>query len=109
MPYGETRPDVTQPYEAFREYYCKLGMDDLFLQDDKQVSVWYYDDYSQELDAAGYLKAYRDATWDRSAHKVFAFPGPAEWHPDSWVGRKAQEAMQLRSHMMLSPLLLHAM
>src|SRR5690606_30885117 len=23
--------------------------------------------------------------------KVFTFPGPAEWHPDSWVGRKACE------------------
>ena len=37
------------------------------------------------------LAAYRDATWDRSKAKVFAFPGPAEWHPDSWVGTKAAD------------------
>lgn len=29
--------------------------------------------------------------WDRSAAKVFTFPGPAEWHPDAWVGRQACE------------------
>ena len=44
-----------------------------------------------ELDAAGYLSAYREATWNRANAKVFPFPGPAEWHPDSWVGRKACE------------------
>ena len=34
-----------------------LGIDHLELQDDKiAVSVWYYDDYSKELDRAGYLK-----------------------------------------------------
>jgi arylsulfatase len=66
-------------------------MDHLILQDDKQVSVWYYDDYARELEAAGYLEAYRDAVWDREARKVFTFPGPTEWHPDSWVGRKSRE------------------
>ena len=30
-----------------------LGIDHLELQDDKQVSVWYYDDYSKELDRQG--------------------------------------------------------
>jgi arylsulfatase A-like enzyme len=89
VPYGETRPDVTLPYEAFREYYLSLGIDHLDLQDDKQVSVWFYDDYSRELDAAGHLAAYRDAMWNRTWRKVFPFPGPAEWHPDAWVGRKA--------------------
>lgn len=91
VPYAETRADRTLPYEAFRNYYLSLGIDDLILQDDKQVSVWYYDDYALELDAAGHLAAYRDAVWDRSARKVFEFPGPAEWHPDAWVGRKATE------------------
>jgi arylsulfatase A-like enzyme len=95
VPYSKTRPDVTLPYDAFREYYCQLGIDHLDLQDDKQVSVWYYDDYAKELDAAGYLQAYRNTTWGRGQSgpnaKVFAFPGPAKWHPDSWVGRKAQE------------------
>ncbi len=91
VPYDQTRPDATLPYEDFREYYLSLGIDHLALQDDKQVSVWFMDDYARELDAAGYLAAYRDATWDRSKAKVFAFPGPAEWHPDSWVGRKAAD------------------
>lgn len=89
VPYGDTRPDQTLPYEAFRDYYLSLGMETLALQDDKQVSVWFMDDYAAELDAAGYLSAYRDATWNRANAKVFPFPGPAEWHPDSWVGRKA--------------------
>ena len=89
VPYGETRPDKTLPYDEFRDYYLSLGIDHLELQDDKQVSVWFYDDYSKELDAAGYLKAYRDATWRKANGKVFDFPGPEAWHPDSWVGRKS--------------------
>lgn len=92
VPYEETRPDVTLPYEAFRDYYVSLGIDHLDLQDDKQVSVWFYDDYAKELDEAGYLQAYRESTWDVTGNrKVFPFPGPDEWHPDSWVGRKAVE------------------
>ncbi|WP_419999549.1 sulfatase [Streptomyces boninensis] len=91
VPYGATRPDATLPYDAFRKHYLALGIDHLALQDDKQVSVWFRDDYADELDAAGHLEAYRDAVWDRDARKVFTFPGPAEWHPDSWVGRKAVE------------------
>ena len=94
VPYSETRPDMTLPYDQFRDYFLSLGMDHLDLQDDKQVSVWFYDDYSKELDAAGYLTAYRDATWDRANGKVFAFPGPEAWHPDSWVGRKSAEYLQ---------------
>ncbi|WP_206105412.1 sulfatase [Paenibacillus thalictri] len=90
VPYKETRPDVTLPYDEFRDYYMSLGLDHLDLQDDKQVSVWFYDDYAKELDAAGYLEAYRRDTWDiKGKSKVFPFPGPEEWHPDSWVGRKA--------------------
>ena len=91
VPYNQTRPDATLPYDEFRDYYLSLGIDHLALQDDKQVSVWFMDDYARELDAAGYLSAYRNATWNRTKAKVFPFPGPAEWHPDSWVGRKSSE------------------
>jgi arylsulfatase A-like enzyme len=91
VPYGDTRPDATLPYGEFRDYYLSLGIDDLWLQDDKQVSVWFNDDYAAELAEAGHLEAYRAAVWDSSARKVFPFPGPAEWHPDRWVGRKAAE------------------
>jgi arylsulfatase A-like enzyme len=94
VPYGETKPDRTLPYDAFRDYYLSLGIDHLALQDDKQVSVWFYDDYARDLDAAGHLAAYRAAVWDRSAAKVFDFPAPAEWHPDAWVGRKAVECVE---------------
>lgn len=91
VPYSMTVPGRTLPYEPFRSYYRSLGIDHLALQDDKQVSVWFYDDYAEELEAAGLLDAYRAAVWDRTYRKVFTFPGPAEWHPDSWVGRRACE------------------
>ncbi|GAB3919560.1 hypothetical protein GCM10027613_23730 [Microlunatus endophyticus] len=91
VPYASTRPDQTQPYDEFRDYYLSLGIDDLDLQDDKQVSVWFRDDYAEELDRAGHLEAYRRAVWDKESAKVFTFPGPSEWHPDAWVGRKACE------------------
>lgn len=93
VPYGDTRPEQTLPYDEFRAHYLSLGLDALALQDDKQVSVWFMDDYAAELDAAGYLSAYRDATWNKANAKVFPFPGPAAWHPDSWVGRKACELL----------------
>ncbi|WP_419999544.1 sulfatase [Streptomyces boninensis] len=96
VPYGRTRPDATLPYSDFREHYRALGIDHLALQDGKQVSVWFRDDYAAELEAAGHLEAYRDAVWDREARKVFTFPGPAEWHPDSWVGEKSVDL--IRSH-----------
>jgi arylsulfatase A-like enzyme len=102
VPYGETRPDRTLPYEAFHAYYRSLGIDVLHLQDDKQVSVWFSDDYSQDLEAAGHLEAYRDAIWNRDVAKVFPFPGPAEWHPDSWVGHRAVDL--IRGHASSRPL-----
>lgn len=91
VPYGETTADRTLPYDDFKRYYQSLGIDDLILQDDKQVSVWFADDYSQELDQAGHLEAYRAAIWNPEYQKMFPFPGPAEWHPDAWTGRKAVE------------------
>src|SRR5690606_25451305 len=36
----------------------------------------------------------RRAVWDRDRRKVFDFPGPPEWHPDAWVGRKAAEYIE---------------
>lgn len=102
VPYGDTRPDRTLPYDDFREYYRSLGIDNLRLQDDKQVSVWFRDDYAEELDAAGHLAAYRAAVWNREYRKVFTFPGPAEWHPDAWVGRNAAAA--IREHPAGTPL-----
>lgn len=89
VPYDETRADVTLPYDDFKAYYESLGIDRLVLEDDKQVSVWFYDDYSKEMEKRGFLKSYRDYVWDRSKQKVFRFPGPAEVHPDAWVGQKA--------------------
>lgn len=89
VPYDRTRPDATLPYEEFREYYQSLGIDELRLQDDKQVSAWFLDDYSRELDRAGYLTPYREAVWNPEYQKVFPFPGPACWHPDAWVGDQA--------------------
>ncbi len=106
VPYGETAADRTLPYGAFRDYYCSLGIDDLDLQDDKQVSVWFYDDYARELDGAGHLGAYRAAVWDRGNARVFDFPAPPEWHPDAWVGRKA--AARVRRHPPGQPLFLWA-
>ena len=89
--YSETLPDRTLPYEEETSYYRSLGIDHMDLQDDKQVSVWFYDDYSKELDQEGYLAPYRDAVWNKSYQKVFPFPGPTRLHPDMWVGERAAE------------------
>ena len=102
VPYDRTRPDATLPYEEFREYYQSLGIDELRLQDDKQVSAWFSDDYSRELDRAGYLTPYREAVWNPEYQKVFPFPGPACWHPDAWVG--AQAAGSIRRYDQKKPL-----
>ena len=89
VPYNQTKPEITLPYDEFRDYYISLGIDHLDLQDDKQVSVWFYDDYSKALEKKGVLKNYRDNIWDKTLQKLFPFPGPAEWHPDSWVADRA--------------------
>ena len=82
QPYSRTRPDISLLYDEFRDYYLSLGLDHL------QVSVWFLDDYSKELERAGFLSAYRDKVWDDSLMKVFPFLAPLSWHPDSWVGDK---------------------
>lgn len=92
--YHATRPDRSLDYTRERDYYLRLGMDDLCLQDDKHISVWFVDDYTRELEAAGHLEAYRAASWNREYAKVFPFPGPEEWHPDAWVGRKSCEYIE---------------
>lgn len=91
VPYSQTRPDVTLPYDEFKEYYMSLGLDHLDLEDDKQVSVWFRDDWAKEAEADGTLEAMRRAVWDRSLGKVYPFPGPLHLHPDAWVGDKATE------------------
>ena len=55
VPYKMVKADQTLPYEAFRDYYKSLGMDYLVLEDGKQVSVWFYDDYASELEKRGLL------------------------------------------------------
>lgn len=91
VPYGETRPDRTLPYEEIRDYYMSLGLDHLDLEDGKQVSVWFYDDYAKYLEPTGLFEEYRRCCWDKSLGRLFPFPGPDEEQPDAWVGRKACE------------------
>ena len=93
VPYNETRPDVTLPFQE-RDYYRSLGIDHLYVQDGNQVSVWFSDDYSLELEQAGFLASFRDAVWNKDFMKSFPFPGPPEWHPDSRVGAKAVEYVE---------------
>lgn len=90
VPYGKSQPGVTHPNPELPHYYESLGIDDLVLQDDKNVSTWFWDDYSRELDDAGHLEAYRAEYWADNG-MCSLFPGPVEWHPDAWVGRKAAE------------------
>ena len=92
VPYPATRPDTTMEYEHFIQYYKLLGMDVLDLQDDKNNSLWYYDDYAKWMEKKGELTKYRDeAHMTPSNQGVFPFPWPAEDHPDAWVGRKTCE------------------
>lgn len=94
MPFDKRDPDEMSAYDKHREYYNKLGIDELVIQDDKNVSMWCYDDYSKELEKAGHLDAYREKYWNDDNDHVFLFPGPAEWHPDSWVGQQAVDVIE---------------
>lgn len=91
VPYKDTRADQTLSYEAFRSYYKSLGIDTLVLEDGKQVSVWFYDDYARKLEKEGKLAVYRKKIWNQDNGKVFAFPGEAASHPDAWVGARAAD------------------
>ncbi len=91
----------TREYEHFIEYYRSLGMDHLDLMDDPQVSAWYYDHYAKDLERQGLLSEFRRCVWECHEQTaefptagVFRFPGPGEWHPDSWVGRKTVEHIE---------------
>ena len=89
--YDGARPDETLPSEL-KSFYQSLGIDDLFLQDGKSSSIWFYDDYSREIDASGHLAEYRRLKWDKKNNGgVFTFPHDKELHPDHWVGRKSTE------------------
>ena len=91
-PYPAVRPYLTQEYEAFRYYYRALGMDHLDLQDDKNITMWYYDDCSIDMEKEGILAPYRKVfVTDKTAGELPDYPLPAETHPDSWTGRKALE------------------
>jgi len=91
VPFHERVEGETADYERYERYYRNLGMDRLILQDDKQVSTWFEDDYSRELAEEGLRDRYREAIFAENSRKVFTFPGPAEWHPDAWVGDRAVE------------------
>lgn len=102
VPYPATRPDMTLEYEHFISYYKQLGMDRLDLQDDKNNSLWYYDDYAKEMEKKGKLKHYRGEAHMTPSHQcVFPFPFEADEHPDAWSAQKAIE--QIRESSESSP------
>ena len=91
-PYPAVRPYLTQEYGLFKNYYLALGMDHLDLQDDKNITMWYYDDCSVDMEKQDILKPYRDVfVTNKTAGELPDYPLPAETHPDSWTGRKALE------------------
>jgi len=89
-PYPAIRKELTQEYAPFIAYYQSLGMDHLDLQDDKNVSMWYYDHYAQEMERKGHLARYRQRfVTDKTDGVLPDHPWAAELHPDSWTGQKA--------------------
>lgn len=89
-PYPAVRKYLTQEYEHFKVYYQALGMDHLDLQDDKNISLWYYDDYSTEMEKAGLLAEYRDRFMTSIQPGTLPdYPHAKETHPDSWTGERA--------------------
>lgn len=92
VPYPATRGDMTLEYEHFITYYRSLGMDKLCLQDDKNNSLWYYDDYSKDLARRGMLRKIRyEAHQNPENHGCYDFPFDSSMHPDAWVGDRAVE------------------
>ena len=95
VPYPATRPDMTLEYEHFISYYKQLGMDKLDLQDDKNNSLWYYDDYAKDMERKGKLKRYRDLAHMIPENQcVFPFPFDADEHPDAWSAKKTIEQIE---------------
>ena len=89
VPYAQTRRDKTLPYDNFKDYYLSLGIDHLDLEDDKQVSVWFMDDWAKEASRDDTLTLTRDAVWNGRYQKVYPFPAREEMHPDIWTAQKA--------------------
>jgi len=95
VPYAVTRPDLTLEYEHFIAYYKTLGIDTLNLQDDKNISMWFYDHYAKEMESAGMLKKYRyEGRMNTANMGIFDFPFDGKYHPDAWVGRKTVEYIE---------------
>lgn len=95
VPYPATRPDMTLEYEHFIAYYRSLGMDALTLQDDKNNSLWYYDDYAKALAKKDMLTTCRyEAHVNPENHGYYDFPFEAEMHPDAWTGSRAVEDIE---------------
>jgi len=90
-PYHLIQNGVTQDFEPVKDFYMSLGMDHLDLQNGKLNSIWFWNDYSREMEAAGHLAAYRHAIQHADQPLLLPFPGLVEWHPDAWVGRKGVE------------------
>lgn len=89
-PYPAVRPYLTQEYEHFKVYYKALGMDHLDLQDDKNISLWYYDDYSSDMEKMGLMQEYREVfVTNKKRGELADYPHAKETHPDSWTGQKA--------------------
>lgn len=98
VPYPATRADMTLEYEHFITYYRSLGMDRLSLQDDKNNSLWYYDDYAKDLARKNMLKRCRyEAHESPDYHGYYDFPFDSTMHPDAWVGQRAVEDINSRS------------
>jgi arylsulfatase A-like enzyme len=96
--YRKMRRDATTDREPVREFILSLGLDHLDLNNGKNNSIWYWNDYSRELEGTGLLRTYREAVWDhQDTGKSFAFPGPRDWHPDWWCARKAIEHIDCTS------------
>lgn len=90
VPYPATKPDMTLEYEHFITYYRSLGIDTLTLQDDKNNSLWYYDDYSKELARRDMLVTCRTEAHMKPENRgCYDFPFDSEMHPDAWVGNRA--------------------
>lgn len=91
-PYPAVRDYLTQGYETFSVYYRALGMDHLDLQDDKNISMWFYDDCGIDLEKQGLLAEYRRLfVTEKKAGYLPDYPHDAKTHPDSWTGQKALE------------------
>ncbi|MCL2646242.1 MAG: sulfatase-like hydrolase/transferase [Phycisphaerales bacterium] len=98
-PYDDARPEATIDRENVEDYTLNLGLNHLDLLNGKSNSVWFWNDYSRELDAAGYLAAYREQMWKKQENRrIFPFPAPDHWHPDAWISRKAVEYINTHNH-----------